>query len=150
MSRYRSECTFPFSVEQIFDLVADIERYPEFLPGWVSARLDARRESRLAVEQVVGLGPVRIAFRSEALLVKPERLEIHCRSGPVRDTRIQWSFAPDPPNGCRAVLVVQTTPGRHGLRAHLSRRILAEGAPEVLGHFRRRAAVLYKPVAGSI
>ncbi|HHO68225.1 MAG TPA: hypothetical protein ENK12_04245, partial [Gammaproteobacteria bacterium] len=49
--------TLSFDCRQLFELVADIERYPDFLPGWRSARVLAREGGRLHVEQVVQAGP---------------------------------------------------------------------------------------------
>ena len=68
--------TLPFTCEQIFDLAADIERYPEFLPGWISARILSRAVDQLEVEQVLGIGPARVQFRSRAVLHRPKQIAV--------------------------------------------------------------------------
>jgi hypothetical protein len=50
--------TLPFSCQQAFDIAADIERYPEFLRWWISARIQKRESNICYVEQVLGLGPI--------------------------------------------------------------------------------------------
>lgn len=145
MTRYRAQSYFLQSPELIFDLVADIERYPEFLPGWVSVRMRQRQDDLLAVDQVLGMGPIQLSFRSTARLERPQRLEIQCQSGPVRNTRIEWTFQADAWGGCHATLAVHTPAEGLGLRGRLGQKVLAEGAPNVMTHFQRRAARLYPP-----
>jgi ribosome-associated toxin RatA of RatAB toxin-antitoxin module len=67
----------PFGCEQVFDLAADIERYPEFLKWWISARIQKRESNICHVEQVLGLEPIRLQFASAAVLHRPERIDMH-------------------------------------------------------------------------
>ncbi len=89
----RSEtATLPFDCRQLFELVADIERYPDFLPGWLSARILAREGGQLRVEQVLQAGPARLRFRSRAQLQPCSRIHIETLDGPLRGSRIEWRF----------------------------------------------------------
>ena len=45
MPRYDAHCALTYSPEQLFDLAADLERYPEFLPGWIAARVRNNQKS---------------------------------------------------------------------------------------------------------
>jgi len=63
----------PFSCEQLFDLAADVERYPQFLTAWKSVRIVKREANVLDVEQILGVGPVRLSFGSKTVLQRPER-----------------------------------------------------------------------------
>jgi hypothetical protein len=74
----------PFSCEQIFDFAADVERYPDFLPWWASAKVVNREATRLKADQVLGVGPVHIRFESEAVLPRPERMLVTSRRPAVR------------------------------------------------------------------
>jgi len=78
----------PFAPAQIFDLVADIERYPDFLPWWISVSIIKRELDICDVEQVLGRGPVRIQFASRAVLTRPERIDITSSDGPFRHLAI--------------------------------------------------------------
>jgi ribosome-associated toxin RatA of RatAB toxin-antitoxin module len=90
----------PFSCEQVFDLAADVERYPEFLPGWISARILQRESNRLYVEQVLGIGPVRLRFDSRTVLYRPERIEVTSSQPPFRYYSLTWLFVPGPAASC--------------------------------------------------
>lgn len=79
----------------VFATVADIERYPEFLPGIVSARIVTREETRWLVENAFGFGPVRIRFRSVAELSPPTLLTIRSTDGPWRNLFVRWSVRQD-------------------------------------------------------
>jgi coenzyme Q-binding protein COQ10 len=68
--------TVPFSCEQLFDVAAAIERYPEFLPGWRSARILRRVGNTCYVQQELALGLLHVQFESQAVLLRPSRIEI--------------------------------------------------------------------------
>jgi len=68
--------SLPYSRELIFEIAADVERYPQFLRWWISARVVRREADRLEVEQVLGAGPVQLNFVSTAHLQRPERIDV--------------------------------------------------------------------------
>ena len=65
---YCDSTQLPYPCERVFDMVADIERYPEFLPGWTHARILDRHDNRLHAEQQLQTGPAVFRFHSTALL----------------------------------------------------------------------------------
>ena len=98
----------PFSPRQMFDLVADVERYPEFLPlcEGLTVKQREREGDRqiLMAEMTVGYHAIRLTFASRVVL-DPARLHVHAGSpsgyagGPFRRLENRWSFA-DVPEGC--------------------------------------------------
>ncbi|MHB1828993.1 MAG: SRPBCC family protein, partial [Steroidobacteraceae bacterium] len=60
----------------LFDVAADVEGYPLFLPGWIDARIVRRAGEQCEAVQTIGLGPMRLRFRTQALLRRPERIDI--------------------------------------------------------------------------
>lgn len=78
--------------ESLFDLVADIERYPEFVPGYLSARIKSRQGGRLVVDQQLGLVGFRRGFTSVATLERPDRITIRSSETPFRHLDIDWLF----------------------------------------------------------
>lgn len=109
MTDYRTSHEFPCSQDQLFDLVADIERYPDFLPGWHEARIIRREPDLLEVEQALGLGPVRFGFTSRARLESPARIHITSSDGPFARLSIDWHITADSPDRCTATLAVHYT-----------------------------------------
>ena len=79
----------------MFDLVADVRRYPEFLP-WVAA-IRVRQESatELVADLSVGFRALRETFTSRVQLDRPGHIGVAYISGPLRHLRNDWHFKPD-------------------------------------------------------
>lgn len=140
MSRHHVSRQLPYTCDQLFTLVLDIERYPEFVPGYRAARILRREAQALEVEQSAGFGPLTIAFHSRAEFSVPTRIHIHASDGPFRRLEVTWQFEPVP-GGCRVSAATSYELG--GLLAPLLRGGLAVFAPRLLDAFARRAAQLY-------
>jgi coenzyme Q-binding protein COQ10 len=137
----------PFSCEQMFDLAADIERYPEFLTGWISARIQKRESNICYVDQVVGLGPVRLQFTSKAVFHRPQRIEVTSTEAPFRQFRLAWLVAAVPSAGCR-VSVAADIVLQSDIMQHIVRRILPTAVEDIVTAFEARARRLYARPAG--
>ncbi len=131
----------PFSCEQVFDLVADIERYPEFLQGWISARIRRREANTVYVDQVVGFGPVRLAFVSQAVFDRPRRIDITSTDPTFRRYGLSWTIAPLPA-GCR-ISVVAELELRSGFLQHALAHFLPDAVDDIVAAFEARARSLY-------
>lgn len=84
----------PYSPEQLFDLVADVAKYPEFLPWCVGARIRSQTERELVADLTIGFGPFRESFTSRVTLDRPQRVKVRYENGPFRYLNNQWGFAP--------------------------------------------------------
>ena len=79
--------------EQLFDLVADVQRYPEFLPWCVAARIRSKTPDMLVADLIIGFQMFRESFTSyvkmdrEALLIEVEYAE-----GPFKYLTNKWQF----------------------------------------------------------
>ena len=73
------------AIAPVFELIADIESYPRFMPGWREARIIGRAERRQVVWQTVSLAGIRVGFVSAAAIDRPHHLEI--RSDEARFAR---------------------------------------------------------------
>ncbi|GAB4298443.1 MAG: type II toxin-antitoxin system RatA family toxin [Thiohalomonadaceae bacterium] len=140
MSRHSVSRLLPYRREQLFDLVLDIERYPEFVPGYSRARILRREVDALEVEQHAGFGPATFRFRSRAEFVIPERIAIRALDGPFRRLDVNWHFLPQD-GGC--LVTAETHYELAPLLAPLLQGGLALLAPRLLDAFARRAAELY-------
>ncbi len=94
MLQIEKSIDLPYPPEPLFDLVADIERYPEFVPGYRAVRILVRDGNRMSVEQIVRGGPFHRRLRSEALLERPGRITIHSPPGALPGFTIDWCFEP--------------------------------------------------------
>ena len=138
----QGERMLPFAREALFDLAADVEQYPQYLTGWISARIYERQTDIWYAEQVLGFGPVRLRFRSRADMRRPERIEVSSDDPQFRRFRLLWGFEAVGNQDCRVALSIELD-----LRSMLLQRGLERVAPtaadDVLRAFERRAGELF-------
>jgi coenzyme Q-binding protein COQ10 len=136
--RYR----LPYSCEQVFDLVADVARYPEFVPGWAAARVIERKGDVYRTDQVVRFGTLRERFHTRTVLRRPRRIDVISTDRPFRALRLQWTFTPAPGGGCDVALDL-TMETRSALLEPIAERLLARLADRIVAAFEVRARHVY-------
>ena len=90
----------PFTPEQLFDLVADVGRYPEFLPWCAGAKVTSQTATEVLADLTIGFGPFRESFTSRVELDRAHQIRVHYEHGPFRYLNNQWTFTAHP-HGCR-------------------------------------------------
>lgn len=97
MPTHAEKRQLPYTPEQLFDLVADIERYPEFLPWCIGARIRRREGRVLYADLVIGYKMIRERFTSR---VDPQRdrlrIDVAYSEGPFSYLDNHWVFEPHP------------------------------------------------------
>lgn len=96
----------PYTTEQMFDLVNDVERYPEFLHWCRGARVDLVQGSTIEATLDIGVLGFHQSFRTRNTLQRPERIGIDLVSGPFRRLRGEWRFVPAPSGGADVSLTL--------------------------------------------
>jgi coenzyme Q-binding protein COQ10 len=137
MTLYRERRLFPIATERLYELVANVERYPEFIPGWRKARVLERTGNEARVEQTLGLAGFQMRFTSRAFFDPPRRLQIRAEDGPFRRLAIDWRFEPSE-GGCRVELQVEFESGSRRLD-RMARALLGPMGRRVMGAFESRA-----------
>lgn len=95
MISHRESRIVPYTADVMYRVVADVERYPEFLPWVVGLRVLTREESRLTAEMAVGYGGLRERYTSEILLDEgARRVDVSQLSGPFKTLENHWRFTP--------------------------------------------------------
>lgn len=139
--------TLPFDCEQVFDLAADIESYPQYLTGWISARIQKRESNLCYVEQVVGFGPVRLQFASIAALHRPERIDVTSTDASFRHFSLSWLIVPARPSGCCVGVAIEIE-----LQSRLLQQIVNQLMPgtvdDIISAFEARAHHKYAEFSG--
>jgi len=126
----------------MFDLAADIERYPEFLPFWTHARILRHENNMLTVQQELDLGIRRLHFESRAVLDQPGHLHISSDAPQFRRMEIDWRFTPGKQGGCVATLEVEIE--MHALLMEaLADRLMQSLTRDLFRRFSDRADLLY-------
>jgi ribosome-associated toxin RatA of RatAB toxin-antitoxin module len=100
----RRSALVTFSPEQMFDLVVDVERYPEFLPWVAGAVLHERTEHALLASLEMQRGGVRERFTTRNTFDRPAVMTLQLVDGPFRVLEGRWSFTPIGTAGTRAEL----------------------------------------------
>ena len=131
----------PYTPEQMFDLVADVRRYPEFLP-WVAAlRVRSDTDTETLADMVVGFKGLRETFTSRVAKLRPERIDVDYVDGPLKRLRNEWRFRPDPA-GCAVDFSVDFA-FRNRVFEKLAGAVFDGALRRMIGAFEARAAELY-------
>jgi ribosome-associated toxin RatA of RatAB toxin-antitoxin module len=93
-----------FSPEQMFDLVIDVERYPEFLPWVAGAQLHEKSDRELRASLEMQRGGVRERFTTRNSFERPAFMNMSMVEGPFRVLEGRWTFTPIGTAGTRVEL----------------------------------------------
>lgn len=134
----------PYTPEQLFDLVADIERYPEFLPWCQGARIQKREGNTVYADLMIGFKMFRERFSSVDVLERPNRINIRYTKGPLHHLNNRWVFEPAPDGGCIIDFYIDFE-----FRSRVFQKVIGSLFDEALGRlveaFEMRAHAIYGP-----
>ena len=82
----------PYTPEQIFELVADVERYPEFMPWCVACRITETFDDGFEADLAIGFKMVREKFTSRVTLYRPDKIVVGYKKGPFSRLSNTWRF----------------------------------------------------------
>lgn len=147
MTERRTTTEVPYSAAQMFDLVADIERYPEFLP-WCAALRIIKREGdaakgTLTADMVVAYRVFRERFKSRVLLDRAAgRIDVDYMDGPFRSLQNHWRFTDRPEGGSLIDFEIAFEFGNFILQA-TARNVFDKAFARMSEAFVMRADVIY-------
>jgi coenzyme Q-binding protein COQ10 len=142
MPGIRETRRLPYSAEQMFDLVADVARYPEFLPWVVATRVRSDDGAEMLADMLVGFKALREKFTSRVLKHRPDRLEVIYIDGPMRDLDNVWHFRPLPGGGCEIDFCVEFS-FKNKMFEMLAGQYFDRAFRKLVGAFETRAHELY-------
>ena len=94
MPTHAEKRVLPHTPEQMFDLVADIEKYPEFLPWCVATRIRETKDNTVTADMVIGFKVFREKFTSTVTCHRPGRIDVAYTKGPFKYLNNHWIFEP--------------------------------------------------------
>lgn len=141
MTTHREQRILPYSAEQLFDLVADVGRYPEFLPWCTASKVRTRTENELVADLTIGFGPFRESFTSRVTLDRPHLIKVRYENGPFRYLNNQWRFEPHP-KGCDVRFFVDFEFRSRLLQAAIG-VVFNEAVRRMVNAFLKRAHAVY-------
>ena len=99
MPRHTETRNLPYSPEQMFDLVADVKRYQEFLPWVAATRIRSDSETLMVADLVVGFKSLKETFASRVTKQRPAHIKVEYIEGPLKYLHNSWDFRPDGKGG---------------------------------------------------
>jgi coenzyme Q-binding protein COQ10 len=132
----------PYSAEQMFDLVADVARYGEFLPWVMATRVRSDSETEMVADMLVGFNALREKFTSRVEKNRPHRIEVHYLDGPLQDLDNVWLFRPLGPDACEIDFRVEFK-FRNALFEKVAGQYFDRAFRKMVAAFEERARALY-------
>jgi coenzyme Q-binding protein COQ10 len=142
MPGIRETRRLPYTVEQMFDLVADVGHYPEFLPWGVATRVRSDDGQEMVADMLVGFKALRDKFTSRVIRDRPNRIEVIYIDGPMRDLDNVWHFRPLEDGGCEIDFCVDFS-FRNKMFEMLAGQYFDRAVRKMVTAFEDRAAALY-------
>ncbi len=148
MPRHSETRHLAWSQVQMFDLVADIGRYAEFLPWVQGMRIRSHDGTIVVADMVVGFKMVRERFTSRVTLDRPSQVHVDYISGPLKYLKNDWMFRPAADGGCEIDFSVDFE-FRNKMFERLAGMFFHEAFKRMVGAFESRAAAVYGAPMGS-
>ena len=142
MPTHAEKKRLPQSQQQLFELVADVENYPKFLPWCVACRVTRREGEVIWADLVVGFKMLREKFTSKVTLDRPRRIHVEYLYGPFHYLNNHWAFEPLPEGGCEIDFYIDFE-FRSKLLQKLMGAMFNEAVRRMVGSFEKRARDLY-------
>lgn len=142
MPRHSETRHLPYTPEQLFDLVADVARYDEFLPWVVAVRVRSSSEAETVADLVVGFNAFKERFTSRVMKERPHRICVDYVEGPLKYLRNEWTFERAADGGTNVHFAVDFA-FRSRLFESLAGAMFDRALRRMTGAFEQRAGALY-------
>ena len=142
MPTHAEKRVLPHTREQMFDLVIDIEKYPEFLPWCVATRIRERDDEMVLADMVIGFKVFRERFSTRVEWERPGRIDVAYSEGPFKYLNNHWIFEPHGDGACLIDFYVDFE-----FRSRLLQRMIGvlfnEAVKIMVSAFEKRAHAMY-------
>ena len=142
MPRHSETRHLPYTPEQLFDLVADVARYDEFLPWVVAVRVRSSSEQETVADLVVGFNAFKERFTSRVRKERARRITVDYIEGPLKYLHNEWRFEPAADGGTDVQFSVDFAFKSRIFEA-LAGQMFDRALRRMTGAFETRAAALY-------
>jgi coenzyme Q-binding protein COQ10 len=142
MPRHTETRNLPYSPEQMFDLVADVKRYQEFLPWVAATRVRSDSETLMVADLVVGFKSLKETFASRVTKHRPTDIKVDYLEGPLKYLHNSWSFQPDGKGGTKIDFCVDFA-FKNRIFETLAGQMFDRALRRMIGAFETRAHELY-------
>jgi len=142
MPRHTESRNLPYTPAQMFDLVADVRSYPEFLPWVAATRIRSDSETSMVADLVVGFKSLKETFTSRVSKHRPTDVIVDYVEGPLKYLSNSWKFSPDGKGGTDIDFCVDFAFKSRIFEA-LAGQMFDRALRRMIGAFEARAHALY-------
>ncbi len=143
MTTHAEKRNLPYTPEQLYALVADVARYPEFLPWCIASRITKREgDNVFYADLVIGYKMVREKFGSRVTLTEPDMVHVEYLSGPMKYLSNYWKFIREDDGSCTIDFFVDFE-FKNKILQNLIGVFFNEVVQRMVGAFETRAKELY-------
>ena len=142
MPRHSETRFLPYTPEQLFDMVADVTRYDEFLPWVVAVRVRSSSEKETVADLVVGFNAFKERFTSRVTKKRPGHICVDYVEGPLKYLKNEWQFVLAPQGGTNVHFSVDFAFKSRIFEA-LAGQMFDRALRRMTGAFEKRAEQLY-------
>lgn len=131
-----------YSAEQMFDLVNDIEHYPQFMQGCVSAKVLSQSDTELVGELRLAKAGISQQFTTKNTLLRPERIDMSLVEGGFKNFAATWTFDALTTNACKVSLMMEFE-FKSGLMGFAAEKLFSSSANNLVDAIVQRAHEVY-------
>ena len=147
MHQYHDIQESPYSPQQLFDLVINIEKYPEFLPWCRASRILERSNNKLMAELIVSFKHITESYISEVTFKRPKDsndtgfIDVNLKQGPFEHLNNHWKFTPI--NGQTEISLELSFKFRSRILDSIIGLLFGKASAKMALAFKQRADALY-------
>ncbi|QPQ55690.1 type II toxin-antitoxin system RatA family toxin [Allosphingosinicella flava] len=142
MPRHTEKRNLPYTPDQMFNLVADVKSYQEFLPWVAAVRIRSDSEAEMIADLVVGFAALKETFTSRVHKERPRAITVDYVEGPLKFLKNDWTFTPDGKGGTDVDFCVDFA-FKSRIFETLAGQVFDRALRRMIFAFEERAAALY-------
>lgn len=148
MPVYSDRRMLPYRPDQMYDLVLDVENYPDFLPWCKSCQITSETADEIFADVTIGFKFFSESFSSKVTFESPEKINVTYLSGPFKYLRNTWKFTPSVQDGVTFCIVDFNIEFEFKSRIlqGLIQGVFSEAVQKMVRAFETRAEKLYNVV----
>ena len=141
MPHFADKKLMPYTQQQLFDMIADVASYPEFLPWCMDARVYNVKEGQFDADLIIGFKAFKERFTSRVTVKSPSSVEVDYIKGPMRELHNHW-WLTEAEGGTLVDFDVKFE-FKSKLLGKLIGPVFGEATERMIGAFETRAKALY-------
>ncbi len=142
MHSVKRSVLLPYSCEEMFQLVADVEKYPEFMPWCGGATVHREDEHGMDASLTISFAGIRQTFTTRNTHERPGRIRVALLDGPFSALSGVWEFQALAPDACKIVYTMQYAFSSRALEAVVG-PVFNRIATSFIDSFTRRAQAIH-------